>query len=145
MPDATPRDAMPRSTRSVTAPAPAPGPALPDRAADAAAGLQPTSYEEAVAELDRLVTRIEGGRLPLEESLASFQRGVSLVAYCRAQLARVEQRVSVLEADLLKPFDAGRDGEAADGTDDSPDPSPDPSTDRSPPARSAALPRQETR
>ena len=60
-------------------------------------------------DLESLVARMEGGRLPLEESLAAYQRGVVLVKYCREALGQVAQRVRILEADLLQPFDAAAD------------------------------------
>jgi len=69
----------------------------------------PASFELAMAELESLVERMEGGRLPLEESLAAYQRGVVLVKYCREALGQVAQRVRILEADLLQPFDAAAD------------------------------------
>jgi exodeoxyribonuclease VII small subunit len=62
-----------------------------------------------MAELESRVERMEGGRLPLEESLAAYQRGVVLVKYCREALGQVAQRVRILEADLLQPFDAAAD------------------------------------
>ena len=65
----------------------------------------PASFEDAMSELETLVGRMEGGRLPLEESLAAYQRGVVLVKYCRDALGLVAQRVRILEADLLQPFD----------------------------------------
>lgn len=63
-------------------------------------------YETAVAELEALVERMEDGRSSLEASLAGYQRGVVLVRYCREQLAVVEQKVRVLEAGLLQPFES---------------------------------------
>ena len=70
---------------------------------------QPASFEVAMTELEALVGRMEGGRLPLEESLAAYQRGVLLVKYCRDALGQVAQRVRILEADLLQPFEAAAD------------------------------------
>ena len=81
----------------------------PEPGDDAAAGPAPASFELAMAELESLVERMEGGRLPLEESLAAYQRGVVLVKYCREALGQVAQRVRILEADLLQPFDAAAD------------------------------------
>jgi exodeoxyribonuclease VII small subunit len=87
---------------------------------DTAAGLAaaggiataPASFEVAMGELESLVQRMEGGRLPLEESLAAYQRGVVLVKYCREALGQVAQRVRILEADLLQPFEAADDDDA---------------------------------
>ena len=75
----------------------------------AAACPPPASFELAMTELEALVDRMEGGRMPLEESLAAYQRGVVLVKYCRDALGQVAQRVRILEADLLQPFEAGGD------------------------------------
>ena len=72
-------------------------------------GLAPVSFETAMTELEALVQSMEGGRLPLEESLAAYQRGVVLVKYCRDTLGQVSQRVRILEADLLQPFEADVD------------------------------------
>jgi exodeoxyribonuclease VII small subunit len=70
--------------------------------ADAAAA--PASFEEAMAELAQLVTQMEAGQLPLEASVAAYQRGSELVKYCSGQLDKVESQVKVLEGDMLKPF-----------------------------------------
>lgn len=75
----------------------------------AAASVAPASFEVAMTELESLVARMEGGRLPLEESLAAYQRGVVLVRYCRDALGHVAQKVRILEADLLQPFEAVAD------------------------------------
>jgi len=53
-------------------------------------------FEEALAELEALVQRLEKGELPLEESLVAFERGVNLVRLLTQRLADVEQRVEVL-------------------------------------------------
>jgi exodeoxyribonuclease VII small subunit len=62
------------------------------------------SFESAMAELDQLVAKMESGELPLEASVAAYQRGSELVQYCAAQLERIEKQVKVLEGDMLKPF-----------------------------------------
>ncbi|MDF3836609.1 exodeoxyribonuclease VII small subunit [Cupriavidus basilensis] len=66
----------------------------------------PASYEAAMAELEGLVASMEGGALPLEDSLAAYKRGAELVRYCQQMLERVEQQVKVLEGDVLKPVTA---------------------------------------
>ncbi len=67
---------------------------------------QPTSFEEAMAELKQLVARMEAGELPLDASVAAYQRGAELVKYCALQLDQIEAQVKVLEGDMLKPFTA---------------------------------------
>jgi exodeoxyribonuclease VII small subunit len=56
----------------------------------------PVRFEDALAELEGLVARLEKGELPLEDSLAAFERGVGLVRLLTQRLADVEQRVEVL-------------------------------------------------
>ena len=64
-----------------------------------------------MAELEQLVAKMESGELPLEASVAAYQRGSELVKYCAAQLERVEKQVKVLEGDMLKPFATGDEDE----------------------------------
>ncbi len=72
----------------------------------------PASFEEAMAELQQLVARMESGDLPLEASVAAYQRGSTLVKYCAAQLEKVDSQVKVLEGDMLKPFAADLEDDA---------------------------------
>lgn len=64
----------------------------------------PSSFEQAMAELEQLVAQMEAGELPLEASVAAYKRGSELVKYCNAQLDKVDNQVKVLEGDMLKPF-----------------------------------------
>lgn len=64
----------------------------------------PTDFESALAALEALVAKMESGELSLEASLESYERGVALSKICQEQLAKAEQQVRILEADLLKPF-----------------------------------------
>ncbi len=63
------------------------------------------SFEQAMQELDSIVRRIESGELCLEDSIQAYQRGAQLVKHCRDTLTKVEQRVAVLEADMLVPLE----------------------------------------
>ena len=73
---------------------------------DSAALDLPQDFETALAQLEELVARMESGALPLEESLAAYRRGVALTRVCQDRLAQAEQQINVLEAGLLRPFDA---------------------------------------
>lgn len=64
------------------------------------------SYEQALAELDRLVQAMEAGQLPLDQLLASYRRAAELLVLCRTRLDAVEQQVKVLEAGQLAPWSA---------------------------------------
>jgi len=65
----------------------------------------PPSYEEAVQELEALLAKLESGQLPLDQLLHHYQRGASLLAYCRERLAAIETQISVLDEGALKPWD----------------------------------------
>ncbi len=71
----------------------------PDTAAPPAA-----SYEDALAELDRLVAAMEAGQLPLDRLLENYRRGAELLSFCRSRLEAVEEQVRVLEDGQLKPW-----------------------------------------
>ena len=62
----------------------------------------PASFEAALAELEGIVASMEGGQLPLQESLAAYKRGAELLAFCQAALKYAEQQVLVLEKGVLK-------------------------------------------
>ncbi|MEO8600275.1 MAG: exodeoxyribonuclease VII small subunit [bacterium] len=64
----------------------------------------PASFEDAMAELAQLVAQMEAGSLPLEASVAAYQRGSELIKYCAAQLDKVDSQVKVLQGEMLKPF-----------------------------------------
>ncbi len=62
------------------------------------------NFESALADLEALVQQLESGELSLEQGLDAYRRGVGLVRQCQERLARAEQQVKVLEADLLRPL-----------------------------------------
>jgi exodeoxyribonuclease VII small subunit len=64
----------------------------------------PPSFEAALAELEALVATMEGGQLPLAQSLSAYKRGAELLAYCQAALKDAQQQVDVLESGVLKAF-----------------------------------------
>ena len=54
------------------------------------------SFEEALRELDKIVRRLEGAELSLDESLALFERGQALAARCSSLLEAAELKVKQL-------------------------------------------------
>lgn len=54
------------------------------------------SFEEQLAELEKLVDQLERGELTLEQSVDLFERGVHLSNACKAQLSNAESRIQVL-------------------------------------------------
>ncbi|MBT9288420.1 exodeoxyribonuclease VII small subunit [Hyphomicrobiaceae bacterium 22] len=62
-------------------------------AAKGAVAVQSLSFEQALAELEGLVTKLERGDVPLEESIAAYERGEALKAHCSRLLSAAEARV----------------------------------------------------
>ena len=74
------------------------------------------SFEKALAELEKIVERMESGDLSLEQALASHKRGLELARFCQQRLEAAQQQVKVLEGEVLKPLELReRSGEAGEG------------------------------
>ena len=76
-------------------------------AASSAAKLPPVElkFEAALAELEQIVQNMEGGRLPLEESLEAYRRGAELLKHCQQQLGDAERKIQILENGALRDFE----------------------------------------
>lgn len=57
------------------------------------------SFEESLAALEEIVTKLEEGDLPLEKSLELFEEGVKLSRRCQEKLAAAERRIELLVKD----------------------------------------------
>jgi exodeoxyribonuclease VII small subunit len=57
---------------------------------------KPLDFEQALAELEAVVERLEHGELPLEDALKQFERGIELARRCQTSLKAAEQRVEIL-------------------------------------------------
>lgn len=65
----------------------------------------PKNFEQAYAELESIVAQMDASQLPLEASLAAYQRGSFLLEFCQKSLAEVEQQVQILnERNQLTSF-----------------------------------------
>jgi exodeoxyribonuclease VII small subunit len=73
----------------------------------------PPSFEAALAELEEIVTTMESGRLPLQESLAAYKRGALLLHYCQSALKDAQLQVEVLEKGVVKAFEPSSAGAIA--------------------------------
>lgn len=69
-----------------------------------AASIEAMGFEEAMTELDNLIQAVENNRLPLEETLQSYQRGQQLIARCTALLRDAEQRIQQFDGERLNDF-----------------------------------------
>ena len=56
----------------------------------------PASFEISLKDLEKIVSELEKGDLPLEAQLKSFEKGVSLSRECMKRLEEVERRVELL-------------------------------------------------
>lgn len=77
---------------------------MPKAPAKSAPSAEPASYEAALEELEQLVARIESGQLPLDQMLAGYQRGATLLAFCRQRLDAVQDQIKVLDEGQLQPW-----------------------------------------
>jgi exodeoxyribonuclease VII small subunit len=80
-------------------------------ATDAAAS-EPFDFEASMHALEAVVARLEAGDVPLEEALATFERGVALTRACQAALSAAEQKVEQLSlrndgSAVITPFEHG--------------------------------------
>ena len=63
------------------------------------------SFEQALAELEKNVKKMESGDLTLEQALATHKRGLELAKFCQQRLEAAQQQVKVLEGEVLKPLE----------------------------------------
>jgi exodeoxyribonuclease VII small subunit len=67
----------------------------------------PQTFESALTELETIVSQMESGQLPLEETLSAYKRGAELLQYCQHALAEAQQQVLILENGVLNKFQSG--------------------------------------
>jgi exodeoxyribonuclease VII small subunit len=72
---------------------------------------QELTFEAALAELEKIVSRMEGGELSLEQALATHKRGLELARFCQQQLEAAREQVKILEGEVLKPLTELGNGE----------------------------------
>jgi exodeoxyribonuclease VII small subunit len=69
-------------------------------------------FEKAFQQLEKIVQRLEGEELPLDESLHLFEEGIRLSRFCHQRLEEVEKKIETILADakgqpVTEPFDTG--------------------------------------
>ncbi|MFG1374832.1 exodeoxyribonuclease VII small subunit [Xanthobacter oligotrophicus] len=69
------------------------------QSAGPAAGVDKLSFEQALAELEAIVGNLERGSVPLEESIAMYERGEALKMRCETLLRAAEARVETITRD----------------------------------------------
>ena len=63
------------------------------------------SFEEASAELEQILQKIDSGDQGLEDAMALHRRGQHLLAHCRSLLDRADQELKEVSLDDLEPAD----------------------------------------
>ncbi|MGQ9832576.1 MAG: exodeoxyribonuclease VII small subunit [Candidatus Villigracilaceae bacterium] len=64
--------------------------------------IESLSYEEALAELEEIVRRLENGQETLEESMTAFERGQALIQHCSTLLEAATLRVRTLTGENIE-------------------------------------------
>ncbi len=67
------------------------------------------AFDAKLAELQRIVTKLESEDLPLETGVSFFKEGVALAKSCRKQLEAAKNEVMLSSRGLLEPFEADTD------------------------------------
>ncbi len=57
------------------------------------------NFEKAIAEIQQIVEAIEGGRLPLDESIKKYERGLYLIKECQKALTNASQKIEKISPD----------------------------------------------
>lgn len=119
--------ARPRCFLAFTSPIPHPLlspmaklPPKPLTAPPAPPALTPDSlpFEDALAQIESIIERIESGEVGLEQSLAEYERGVTLINHCRGKLDAARQKVEDLTRKLQQPEDGADEGSSPDDSDE---------------------------
>ena len=55
--------------------------------------MEKLNFEEAIKELTSIVSQIEQGQIPLQDSLEQYERGMGLIKHCRGILQQAEKRI----------------------------------------------------
>ena len=76
-----------------------------------AADISALTFEQALAELEKIVSELESGQAPLERSIEIYERGAALKAHCETRLEAARLRAGVrarLQSDPRRPAVHGR-------------------------------------
>ena len=57
---------------------------------------QKQTFEQALAELEKIVTEVEEGKVPLEQSIDRYEQGMKLIQHCRGILDTAEKRIELI-------------------------------------------------
>ena len=79
---------------------------IPNTAPDInSANATPPSFESALTELEGIVVAMEAGKMPLQDALDAYGRGIALLRQCQETLSAAEGKIRILEANGLCDFE----------------------------------------
>jgi exodeoxyribonuclease VII small subunit len=96
-------------------------PGKPAPPIESPADLARLGFEQALAQIESIIDRIEAGEVGLEESLKEYERGVILVSHCRAKLDKAQQQVDDLTRRLEQADEHPSPARAPEPSPDEPD------------------------
>jgi len=67
------------------------------------------TFEQAIHQLKDIVTRIEQGEIPLQDSLEQYEKGMALIKHCRTILQKAEKRIEKISRE--EPPEPGKEEE----------------------------------
>lgn len=77
------------------------------------ASAAPVTFEDALSELEKLVAAMEGQNLPLDQSVAAYQRGSELIRICQRHLENAREKLQIHDGEdetaALRPLDLTRE------------------------------------
>jgi exodeoxyribonuclease VII small subunit len=79
------------------------------------------SFEQAIDDLNRVVVQIEDGRIPLQDSIDQYERGMALIRHCRTILQAAEKRIEQIAAEQKPQADKPRPDESPKPAEDKDD------------------------
>jgi len=82
---------------------------------------QKMSFEQALERLEEIVTNIEDGQVPLEESIEKYAEGIKLIDQCRSILDKAEKKIELLAKGENQDRDQGQKLEPAGELDEEED------------------------
>jgi exodeoxyribonuclease VII small subunit len=84
---------------------------MTDTSSPLPADIAALSFEDALAQLEKLVRQLEDGKVPLDEAIAAYERGSALRRHCAAKLqeaqTRIERIVAAADGSLSLSSDQG--------------------------------------
>jgi len=61
---------------------------------------QKLTFEQAQAQLEKIVNDIEQGRIPLEQSIEKYEQGMRLIKHCRTILEQAEKKIETISKEM---------------------------------------------